>query len=234
MLTAAITVASLLAGLPMTAHVSPREQTPTPAAPECVQDRVSGVCAIAVEGDETSTEESERAPGTEEVGRPGCVFEGQSIPCRTENGFWDAASGCYLTPTDTLVSMVHSASDYPPGTKFYRCWVLLDVVDGRPEGIERFEPVVRPPGEPETVDPRVAAQRVVETMTFRAPQLGLSPYVQSASGDGIVNVPVWMWVTDPGANTTGPLTKHATLGGVTIQTYRLTGRPQYAGSTPAG
>jgi hypothetical protein len=216
MLTAAIAVVSLLAGLPMTASVSPGAQTPTPQAPECVRDRISGTCTIAVEGDETSIEKPERTPGTKEVGQAGCVFEGQVIPCRTENGFWDAASGCYLTPTDTLVSLVHSASDYPPGTKYYRCWVLLGVVDGRPEGIERFEPVIREPGEPETIDPRVAAQQVVETMEFRAPQLGLSPYVQSASGDGIVNVPIWMWVTDPGANTTGPLTKQATLGGVTI------------------
>ncbi|WP_433167502.1 hypothetical protein [Kribbella sp. CA-247076] len=62
----------------------------------------------------------------------------------------------------------------------------------------------------------MAAQRVVETMEFVAPRLGLSPYVQSSTREGIVNVPVWMWVTDPGAHTTGPLTKRATLGGVTI------------------
>ncbi|MEJ1110795.1 MULTISPECIES: hypothetical protein [unclassified Kribbella] len=54
-------------------------------------------------------------------------------------------------------------------------------------------------------------------MVFVAPQLGLSPYVQSATHEGIVNVPIWMWVTDPGASTTGPLTERATLGGVTIE-----------------
>ena len=54
-------------------------------------------------------------------------------------------------------------------------------------------------------------------MVFVAPQLGLSPHVQSATGEGVVNVPIWMWVTDPGASTTGPLTKRATLSGVTIE-----------------
>ncbi len=84
-------------------------------------------------------------------------------------------------------------------------------------GEERFESVAREPGEQVVVDPRVVARQVVESMVFVAPQLGLSPHVQSATGEGVVNVPIWMWVTDPGASTTGPLTKRATLSGVTIE-----------------
>ncbi|WP_329002951.1 hypothetical protein OHA18_07045 [Kribbella sp. NBC_00709] len=106
---------------------------------------------------------------------------------------------------------------YPPGTKFYDCWVILDVVDGKPEGIEKYESVIRRPGQTRTIDPRVAAQRVVKTMSFIAPQLGLSPYVQSANHVGIVNVPIWMWVTDPGPTTTGPQTKRAAIEGVAIE-----------------
>ncbi|MGW6283037.1 hypothetical protein [Kribbella sp. NPDC055071] len=170
-------------------------------------------------GDESSTaaDETSASPGSKKPGGSRCVFEGQTVPCRTEDGFFDAASGCYLTPTDTLVSMLVPPGGYPPGTKYYRCWVILGVIEGRPDGIERFEPVVRPPGEPETIDPRVAAQQVVKTMTFVAPQLGLSPYVQSATHEAIVNVPIWMWVTDPGETTTGPQTKRAAVGGVTIE-----------------
>lgn len=217
MLTAALATLSLVAGLPAVA-VTPHGPTPSPGGPECERNRITGQCRISLTN-QTGTPPATSAgkPGTNEAGQPGCVFEGKTIPCRTENGFWDAASGCYLTPTATLVSMVHSASDFPPGTKYYRCWVLLDVVEGRPEGIERFEPVIREPSEPVTMDPRVAAQQVVESMVFVAPQLGLSPYVQSATQEGIVNVPIWMWVTDPGESTTGPLTKRATLGGVTIE-----------------
>ncbi|MFI7062567.1 hypothetical protein ACIBL3_16415 [Kribbella sp. NPDC050124] len=65
-------------------------------------------------------------------------------------------------------------------------------------------------------------------MAFRAPQLGLSPYVQSAAGDGVVNVPIWMWVTDPGESTTGPLTKQATLDGVTIVATGTVDRIEWA------
>ncbi|WP_328522295.1 hypothetical protein [Kribbella sp. NBC_00359] len=147
------------------------------------------------------------------------MFKGQAVPCQTADGFFDSASGCYLTPQDAPTSLVNSnlVSGYPAGTKFYRCWVILGVVEGRPQGIDRFESVIREPGQTQTIDPRIAAQRVVATMNFVAPQLGVSPYVQSATHEGIVNVPVWMWVTDPGTTTTGPQTKRAAIEGVAIE-----------------
>jgi hypothetical protein len=192
--------------------------TPSPGPPSCRQNIVTGDCELILGNQGRSgPEEGPKTPGAKQVGQSGCVFEGQAIPCRTEEGFYDAASGCYLTPQERPSSLVNSASDYPPGTKFYSCWVILGVVEGRPVGEERFESVAREPREPQTIDPRVAAQQVVESMVFVAPQLGLSPYVQSATHEGIVNVPIWMWVTDPGESTTGPLTKRATLGGVTIE-----------------
>ncbi|NIK56863.1 hypothetical protein [Kribbella shirazensis] len=146
------------------------------------------------------------------------MFEGQVVPCRTADGFFDAASGCYLTPTDAPfgIGISSDPDSYPPGTKFYNCWVILGVIDGKPYGIERAQDVIREPGETRTIDPRVAARQVVETMSFVAPQLGLSPYVQSGDHVGIVNVPIWMWVTDPGPTTTGPQKKTAAIGGVSI------------------
>jgi hypothetical protein len=189
-----------------------------PPEPDCVINRVTGQCELtASDGGDPSSETTKATPGSKKPGGSRCVFEGQAVPCRTADGFFDAASGCYLTPQDAPTSLVNPVSGYPPGTKFYRCWVILGVVDGRPQGIERFESVIREPGQTQTIDPRVAAQQVVETMDFVAPQLGLSPYVQSATHDGIVNVPVWMWVTDPGSTTTGPQTKRAAVGGVAIE-----------------
>jgi len=57
---------------------------------------------------------------------------------------------------------------------------------------------------------------VVETMNFVAPRLGLSPHAKRSTGAAFVNVPVWIWVTDPGPTTTGPQTVTATAGGVSI------------------
>ncbi|MEU4295178.1 hypothetical protein AB0E63_43750 [Kribbella sp. NPDC026596] len=179
---------------------------------------MTGQCELTAGDDgDPASESTQTTPGTKKPGGAKCVFKGQAVPCRTADGFFDAASGCYLTPQDAPSSLVNPVSGYPSGTKFYRCWVILGVVDGRPQGIERFESVIREPGQTQTIDPRVAAQQVVETMTFIAPQLGLSPYVQSATHEGIVNVPVWMGVTDPGPTTTGPQTKRAAVGGVAIE-----------------
>jgi hypothetical protein len=190
--------------------------TPTPGSPGCVTSWSAGQCVTSVgdDGHPPTTSVSTK-PGSSRPGGSACVFEGQVVPCRTENGFFDAASHCYLTLSDTPLPTMRGG-DRPPGTKFYRCWVILGVVDGKPQGIDRFEPVIREPGQTRTIDPRVAAKQVVETMNFVAPQLGLSPYVQSANHVGIVNVPIWMWVTDPGPTTTGPQTKTAALGGVSI------------------
>jgi len=189
---------------------------PVPDQPDCRRNVSTGECQLSV-GDEPAEPGKGEGKKPVNVGESGCFFKGEKLPCRTADGFFDAASGCYLTPQDSPSTLTGDGTAYKPGTKFYRCWVILDVVGGRPEGIERFESVIREPGEPATMDPREAAREVVATMNFVAPHLGLSPYVQSATREGIVNVPIWMWVTDPGQTTTGPQTKTATLGGVTIE-----------------
>lgn len=216
----------LFAGVPLAAQA-----TPTPSPPECDRNPATGQCTL-IAGDEgrPPTTSVTTKPGSKKPGGSACVFKGQVVPCRTADGFFDAASGCYLSPQDSPFGLGLSMDpkDYPPGTKFYRCWVILDVVNGKPEGIERATSVIRPPGQTQTIDPRVAAQRVVKTMTFVAPQLGLSPYVQSANQVGIVNVPIWMWVTDPGATTTGPQTKRAAIGGVAIEAIGTVDRIEWA------
>ncbi|GAA1509407.1 hypothetical protein GCM10009741_02840 [Kribbella lupini] len=191
---------------------------PLPEAeqPGCIVSQLSGLCELVV-NDEVHQPGDEGKPGkTTKASKTGCRFEGQEIPCKTADGFWDPGSRCYLTPQPQQMSLTDNTK-YPPGTKFYRCWYLLGVIDGKLDGLARFESEVREPGEQQTIDPRVAAQQVVATMNFVAPQLGLSPFVQSARREGVVNSPVWMWVTDPGESTTGPLSARVTLGGVTIE-----------------
>jgi hypothetical protein len=192
---------------------------PVPDAPGCVTGWSTGQCVYSVGDDgHPPTAAVKKTPGAKKTGESACVWEGQVVPCRYADGFFDAASGCYLRPLAGPRSLVSPSDvgDYPPGTKFYECWLILGVDEGRPVVQITPESVNRPPGETRTIDPRVAAQQVVKTMDFVAPQLGLSPYVQSANHVGIVNVPIWMWVTDPGPTTTGPQTKTAALGGVSI------------------
>ncbi|WP_344076249.1 ATP/GTP-binding protein [Streptomyces crystallinus] len=62
-----------------------------------------------------------------------------------------------------------------------------------------------------TVDPAILAQRAVDSMTLRGPDIA-SP---RASGRYTVGVPVWMWVNQS-ATTYGPNTASASAGGITV------------------
>jgi hypothetical protein len=215
-LVAGLSIIFLLSG-PTAVAVGPR-QDPVPGSdePNCIVSTLTGKCVMAVTGEQSWPSPGQGEGKTKTVGKASCRYQGKVLPCSTPEGFWDAASGCYLTPQDKP-STLGNLKDIPPGTRFYRCWRVFDVVDGKPQGLAVFESIQRRSGPPQAIDPREAARQVVETMNFVAPQLGLSPYVQSATHEAIVNVPIWMWVTDPGATTTGPQTKEAAVGGVAIE-----------------
>lgn len=225
MLTAVVVTASLFAGLLPGGSAAPGSHQPSvateipPAPPDCDYDSSTGECRISVTDKKVwpSPKKGQGKQGTQTVTESSCQFKGMPLPCSTAEGFWDPASSCYLTPQAKPITF-GSLQNIPPDTRFYRCWRVFDVVDGKPKGLAVFESIQRRSGQlpPPTIDPREAARQVVEMMSFVAPNLGLSPSVQSASGEAIVNVPVWMWVTDPGVTTTGPQTKRAAVGGVAI------------------
>lgn len=62
------------------------------------------------------------------------------------------------------------------------------------------------------VDPAVLAQRAVDKMRLRGPDIGIAP---KAGGHGLVGLPVWMW-TAKTAEAYGPNTATATAGAVTV------------------
>lgn len=88
---------------------------------------------------------------------------------------------------------------------FYGC---TDGGQNNPDGF-----VVVPLGQPPApqVDPRVLAQRAVDSMTLLGPDIA-SP---RAAGKYTVGVPMWMWVNQS-ATTFGPNTATATAGGITV------------------
>ncbi|WP_162605979.1 hypothetical protein [Jiangella aurantiaca] len=76
------------------------------------------------------------------------------------------------------------------------------------------------PGEqpPVVVDPEEVAQQLLEGMTFEPLELGLAPRPLEHAPDsiGLVGAPVWMWVTNAGPTTWGPIEESATVGGITV------------------
>ncbi|WP_405914585.1 ATP/GTP-binding protein [Streptomyces sp. NBC_00728] len=88
---------------------------------------------------------------------------------------------------------------------------LVECTDGGLDNPASF--VVVPTGQNPVpqVDPRVLAQRAVDSMTLLGPDIA-SP---RAAGKYSVGVPMWMWVSQS-ATTYGPNTASASAGGVTV------------------
>jgi len=65
-------------------------------------------------------------------------------------------------------------------------------------------------------NPAVVAQVAITNMNLKPGTIGIVP--ENTPGKiGVVGAPTWMWVADPGESTTGPMTRSATVGGVTVQ-----------------
>jgi hypothetical protein len=141
-----------------------------------------------------------------------CRWKGQPVPCSTADGWYDAATGCYLSlqPDRPVLGVDPTIKD--PALKKYRCAQIVAVIDGRPIVEATLQPVFRRQTTP-VVDPRVAARAVVARMSMRAIAIGMVP---RPGRTGYVNVPVWMWAADPGPQTTGPQTVTETEQGLSI------------------
>jgi len=65
------------------------------------------------------------------------------------------------------------------------------------------------------VSPRMLAERAVVSMNLTAPAIGMTGG-SPPDGMQIVGVPAWMWAADPGESTTGPITRSAADGGISV------------------
>jgi hypothetical protein len=61
----------------------------------------------------------------------------------------------------------------------------------------------------------VLAQRAIAQMELRAVAIGIVPE-PGAGRVGIVGMPTWMWVTDPGPATVGPISRTVSAGGFSV------------------
>lgn len=78
------------------------------------------------------------------------------------------------------------------------------------------DPAPQGDGEPAApqVDPAELAQTAVSQMGLEAPEISSTP--NNPDTLGAVGLPVWFWVGNPGATTTGPNSTSATAGTVTV------------------
>lgn len=173
-------------------------------SPVCIKrDDRTGVCVLTA-----GTAGSPGAPGGASSGNQGS----------------DSGSGpsiVNITIGNTVCTVGPPASPQPPASDpvwaghtdgaIYTCFATNGRF-GAPATLlfwSATPPAVAPP------DPRVLAQQAVAAMGLRAVAIGIAPEARAGSV-GIIGMPTWMWVADPGEQTWGPMTRSASAGGYTV------------------
>lgn len=199
---------------------------PSPAAAdtECGQtDQSTGACLVWVEVPGTTG-----SPGTPDDNEPADTGAGQAcywdpakqgltqppagpVPCESDSGYWANALNCYVKLMDPQPPAGDQAwQGHEPGEgAVYTCY--------QPQtGIVLFRWSADPPDQSGAgPTPRDVAQLAVASMNLKAVRIGIAPKATKES-IGIVGMPVWMWASQPDAETVGPATASATAGGITV------------------
>lgn len=132
---------------------------------------------------------------------------GAAIPCRTEDGVWNAARSCYVEQDSSGVTVAEA----PDGDKSGIVMACTHLSGAR-------DYYMVDPAEPAPPDPRQLAQTAISRMELQAIRIGSFPQTleRAAMSLGVVGRNVWMWVDRPSASTFGPVTKSVSAGGYTV------------------
>ena len=143
-----------------------------------------------------------------------CVssYSGKEVPCRDGNSWWSNDHDCYVSLADPQPARSDPEWEGHTSGAIYECY-SPGIVGSR---MYTFWSATSPAGPAAPPDPRVLALRAVATMRLRAIGIGIVPEPRAGSV-GIVGMPTWMWVANPGQQTWGPITRTASSAG-----YRVT------------
>lgn len=136
-----------------------------------------------------------------------CTYQGMQIACASPHGYWNAARNCYVQPSSPQPPQDNAIWAGHTDGAIYTCTVFIGGVTSSYWFWAASSPVA--------VDPAALAQQIRDSMTFTPAQIGIVPEAKPGS-IGLVGLPTWLWVQNPGATVLGPQTKSLTAGGVTV------------------
>ncbi len=142
----------------------------------------------------------------------------EPVPCESASGWWSNERQCYVQLMDPQPAPGHVLWEGRTDGAIYLCTFDYGfAVMPLP-----FWSDSMPAGPAAPVDPAVVAQTIVNQMELRAITIGMVPE-DSPGSMGVVGLPAWMWVDAPSEQTFGPMTRSASLGGVSVTaTARVT------------
>ena len=124
------------------------------------------------------------------------------MPCSNQWGSWSNAKQCYLRANPTPKPA--------PGGATGR-WYLCHRLDADPvAGGADYEVWL---DEAPSVDPGQLALDILAQLQLQKIRIGITP---EQGKTGLVGLPTYLWVDNPGPRTLGPITDSATQGNVTV------------------
>lgn len=137
-----------------------------------------------------------------------CTRNGAEIPCSSAQGSWVASLGCYVALASPQPPKEDPVWEGRTEGAIFTCLVAGGFAFGMP--IYVWLPTATPPP-----DPRVLAVQAVNSMNLGSVSIGIVPEPTPGSV-GIIGLPVWLWVANPGPSITGPISRSASAGGYTV------------------
>jgi hypothetical protein len=142
--------------------------------------------------------------------KPVCEFQGAAQACTTELGNWSNSEQCYLQSVEPQPPYSDPAWKGHTDGRIWAC-VREQGYDGGKHLVTKW---VWIPGRPDTVviDPVTLAYQAIADMQLAPPLIKTAP---AAGQIGLVNMPVWLWVTKS-ENTWGPIVRSASVPGLSV------------------
>lgn len=176
---------------------------------QCVGNAFGSTCSFGASS--TTTTSGGTAKGSKtSASDMKCMAGSSEIPCTSKDGSsWSASRLCYvkkasLDPDDA--QSVAAMGDHKDGVVM-SCTSLM--------GFTTY--YWAKTADSAGPDPAVVAQQAITSMNLHMGTLTSNPPESSdPSVMGLVGYPVWLWISDPSESTTGPITREATSGSVTV------------------
>ncbi|WP_425824627.1 ATP/GTP-binding protein [Streptomyces fractus] len=174
---------------------------PGPKPSGSVTDCGKWICSAVDTGEEKASPDRKAPSGT---GKKTCKQDGKVVPCYDADLGW-FSKGCYYKQvTDKTVVADLKKQNGKKGASPYAMTCSGD------DPMDVYVWLKNPPDG--YVDPAVLAQRALDKMLLKGPDITVNP---KPSGKGLVGMPVWMSVGQS-PTTYGPNTSSASAGGVTV------------------
>lgn len=151
-------------------------------------------------------------PGTGPGKARECKHMGVFISCYRDGGVWVDAMKCYVKRVNPQPPKTDPVWQGKTDGAIYNCNNIglqagaLDMNYWRETPPEELQAAA---------DPAALARDLIASLTIVAPGIGSTP-PDDPGRIGVVGLPTWLWVEDPGPTTLGPLTDSVSAGGITV------------------